>query len=137
MLETWTLAQALPFLGRALDIYDSHPASISDRTRVRRFPRLTAGMDQLHIHIAEYYALSQVEVVRLEHGEGLNAQISPIDSLFDHCGRQSTARKSYNAATVFETIQTLACVKHSLQLRHSFRELSLTLRTLEDMSDDR
>lgn len=26
VLETWTLVQALPFLGRALDMYDSHPA---------------------------------------------------------------------------------------------------------------
>jgi hypothetical protein len=26
VLESWTLVQALPFLGRALDMYDSHPA---------------------------------------------------------------------------------------------------------------
>jgi hypothetical protein len=28
VLETWTLAQALPPLGRALDMRDSHPASM-------------------------------------------------------------------------------------------------------------
>lgn len=46
MLETWTLAQALPPLGRALDMRDSHPASMdADRPRVQRFPRLTrAGL---------------------------------------------------------------------------------------------
>lgn len=50
VLETWTLAQALPPLGRALDIRDSHPASMNaDRPRVQRFPRLTrAGLTDGH-----------------------------------------------------------------------------------------
>ena len=46
MLVTWTRAQALPPLGRALDMRDSHPASKLTGREVPRLLSLTVGFDR-------------------------------------------------------------------------------------------
>lgn len=47
MLVTWTCAQALPPLGRTLDMRDSHPAETGSTGRkIARLLSLTRGTDR-------------------------------------------------------------------------------------------